>query len=106
MLRDERLYEEFERQAAERGEGPVRPDIAGNSREVQELHKMHVTLTHLLRVSARNFSIKLPVGPLYPAELLAVARARAELLDLDDDIEASMNSGGSQHDSVGGELNS
>ena len=92
MLRDDRLYTEFEKQltASTSGE-PARPDIAGNSREAQEIHKVNVTLTHLLRVMARNFAIALPKGPVYPAELIAAMQAVDELADLDDDIDAAMN---------------
>lgn len=91
MLRDKRLYVEFEKQLTESASGePARPDIAGNSREAQEIHKVNVTLTHLLRVMARNYAIALPKGPVYPAEIMAAMQAVDELADLDDDIEAAM----------------
>ncbi len=99
MLRDKRLYPEFKKQVEERGDEPVRPDIAGNSREVQELHKLHVTMTHLLRVTARNYAIALPMGPMYPAEILAVEESKEALADLDDDILASMKSTAPERDS-------
>lgn len=91
MLRDERLYAEFEKQLTDRADDePSRPDIVGNTREAQEIHKLNVTLTHLLRITARNFSIALPKGPLYPAEIMAQLKAHEELADLDDDIFAAM----------------
>lgn len=57
---------------------------------MQELHKLNVTLTHLLRATTNNYGITLPLGPLYPYELLAIEKAREELAELDDDIAQSM----------------
>ena len=89
MLRDKRLMKSFATKLAEFSEVP-RPELVGHSRDVQELHKLHVTLTHLLRVTARNYSIPIPLGPLYPAEMMAIDAAEVELTELDDDIMLAM----------------
>lgn len=90
MLRDKRLYGAFEEKLREQDGQPARPDIVGQSREVSELHKLHVTLTQLLRATTRNYSIPFPLGPLYPAEILAIDKAAEDLAELDEDIYASM----------------
>lgn len=90
MLRDERLRKQFQKHVAEAGDTPPRPELAGFSREVHEIHKMHVTLTHLLRAITRNMAIQLPPGPVYPSELWAQEQAAADLADLDADIAGAM----------------
>jgi hypothetical protein len=71
-------------------EGGARPDIIGYDRTVQELHRVNVTLTHLLRATTRNYSITLPVGPMYPYEVAELNKARENLAELDAEIAASM----------------
>lgn len=84
------MFKAFAQRLAARTAEESRPDIKGYSREVQELHKVHVTLTQLLRATTHNFGISLPLGPLYPYELQAIDKAREDLAELDDDIAAAM----------------
>lgn len=90
MLRDERLRAQFQKRLAAQGDTPSRPDLAGFTREVHEIHKMHVTLTHVLRALTRNMAIQLPDGPVYPAEQYAIEQGAVELADLDADIADAM----------------
>lgn len=90
MLRDDRLREQFQKHLAAQGDTPSRPDLAGFTREVSEIHKMHVTLTHLLRVMSKNMAIPLPPGPVYPSEQWATEQDQAQLADLDADIVGAM----------------
>ncbi|KLI04504.1 MULTISPECIES: hypothetical protein [Mycolicibacterium] len=90
MLRDERLRQQFQKHLAAQGDTPSRPELAGFTREVHELHKVHVTLTQLLRATTRNMAIPLPAGPVYPAERWAVEQGEAELAELDADIATAM----------------
>lgn len=90
MLRDERLRAQFQKRLAAQGDTPLRPDLAGFTREVHEIHKMHVTLTHVLRALTRNMGIQLPAGPVYPAEQYAIEQGVVELADLDADIADAM----------------
>lgn len=90
MLRDERLQGEFRKHLAAQGGTPSRPELTGFTRQVHELHKIHTTITFLLRAVTRNMSIPLPDGPVYPSEQWAIEVAEAELADLDADIAGAM----------------
>lgn len=90
MLRDERLRKQFQQHLAEQGDTPPRPELAGFTREVNELHKVNTTLTHLVRVMSKNMAIPLPEGPIYPSEQWAMEQSEAELADLDSDIAGAM----------------
>ena len=91
MLRDKRLWPEYEKRIDQLANGDNRPAIEGNSRQVQQLHGVHVTLTQLLRVTARNFSIPLPKAPKYPGEAIAEQKAAEKMAELDAEILESMN---------------
>lgn len=87
MLADERLLPGYERHMLRNRNKPAaRPEMAGYTRDVQEIHKMHVTLTMLLQVMARNFSIPLPPAPIRPSEVIEAAWDDADFADMENDI--------------------
>lgn len=93
MLQDERLYPQMREMIGRLRDTdgrPPRPELAGHTREAKTLHEMNVTLTRLLQQQARNFSIQLPLGPMYPAEKLQLEMDQENLADLDEDIYGSM----------------
>lgn len=93
MLRDKRFVPHFKKSiAAQQAAEPSRPDLAGYRREVQELHKLNVTMTHVLRALTRNYSIPMPPAPMYPGEMIGLEVAQQELDDLNADIKAAMGS--------------
>ncbi|MCX2931409.1 hypothetical protein ORI20_14080 [Mycobacterium sp. CVI_P3] len=94
MLRDPRLRESFKKIRAEQleildGKLP-RPELDGYSREVSELHKLHVTMTRVLRAVSKNNAIPLPEGPVFPGEEIDAELDTEYVDDLDGDIEAAM----------------
>uniref|UniRef100_A0AAU8GNU2 Tail assembly chaperone n=1 Tax=Mycobacterium phage Farewell TaxID=3158893 RepID=A0AAU8GNU2_9CAUD len=107
MLRDERLRPRFQQMLAESDGKPSRPELAGFTREVSAIHKVNVTLTHLLRVMSKNMAIPIPQGPIYPAEQWELEKEQAELDELDADIASSMKprdlTRGSRRTSKGGD---
>lgn len=94
MLRDKRFLPHFKKSLeSKRDDLPARPDLTGYSREVQEIHKLHITMTHLLRATTRNQGIPMPAAPLYPGEMIQIEAAKQELADLDSDITSAMGGG-------------
>lgn len=87
MLADERLLPGYERHMLRNRNKPAaRPEMAGFTRDVQEIHKLNITLTTLLQVTARNFSIPLPPGPMRPSERIESAWDDADFADMENDI--------------------
>ncbi|MBX9920010.1 MAG: hypothetical protein K2Y33_09330 [Mycolicibacterium frederiksbergense] len=90
MLNDPRLLPTMRRQLERAKNRPApRPELEGFTRDVSEIHKVHVTLTQLLQVMSRNPGIPLPVGPRYPSELIEAEDDAVDYADMEEDIKAA-----------------
>lgn len=90
MLTDKRLLPAYAAQIKRQASlPPSRPGLAGFTREAHEIHSLHITLTHLLRTSSRNYSIELPKGPKYPAEVLEAIADAEDIEDMHNDVKTA-----------------
>lgn len=89
MLLDDRLLPEFKKRLDEMGNEIQRPELLGYSRQARLTNQVAVKVTELLRVTARNMSIPLPLEPESPAERIAREEDEASLARLDAAIFAA-----------------
>jgi hypothetical protein len=88
-LTDERLFSEYRKALANRGDTVNRPGLFGFDRVTQGLLAVQTELAALHQVMARNLAYPLPKGPLFPAERFAEEDTEAEVNDLMADIESA-----------------
>jgi hypothetical protein len=90
-LTDERLFSEYRKALANRGDTVQRPGLFGFDRIAEGLLAVQAEIALLHQVTARNFAYPVPKGPVFPAERFESEDAEVEVADLMTDIESAFN---------------